>query len=58
LKTTTPTQKLKDVSVFVALKRRASTQTSIVARDDAADALDFYVEDARSTTRKRRALRS
>ena len=32
------------------LKQHTSTQTSIVTRDNTADALDFYVENARSIT--------
>ena len=52
LKTTIPTQKLKDMNVFVAFKRYISIQISIVTRDNAADALDFYVENARSITYK------
>ena len=38
------------MNVFVALKRYISIQISIVTRDNTADALDFYVENARSTT--------
>ena len=48
MKTTIPTQKLKDMNVFVAFKRYISIQISIVTRDNTADALDFYVENARS----------
>ena len=50
MKTTIPTQKLKDMNVFVAFKRYISIQISIVTRDNTADALDFYVENARSIT--------
>ncbi len=50
MKTTIPTQKLKDINVFVVLKRHMSIQISIVTRDNTADALDFYVENARSIT--------
>ena len=45
-----PTQKLKDMNVFIAFKQYISIQISVITRDNTADTLDFYVENARSIT--------